>query len=153
MRAIARAILVREWLDNDLKTLWAMAKNRANDLSSTKGHLTSNNTKQTVSLAVSLGQAGLLGKACQILLSNGTAPITDTTLHLLQDKHPSCPVPLSPVFSSEPVTLSPSFDILHILRSFPKGTSAGPSGYSMQHLLDAASVPLLTNLCHPTRSC
>ena len=75
--------LCKLWLDNDLKALWAMANNRANDLSSTKGHLTSNNTKQTVSSAVSLGQAGLLGKACQILLPNGTAPITDTTLHLL----------------------------------------------------------------------
>ncbi|KAL5483840.1 hypothetical protein EMCRGX_G020256 [Ephydatia muelleri] len=49
--------------------------------------------------------------------------------------------------ASNPVTLGPSFDILHILRSFTKGTSAGPSGLSIQHLLDAASVPLQTPIC------
>ena len=51
---------------------------------------------------------------------------------------------MTPNVTSEPVTLSPAFNILPILRSFPKGTSVGPSGLSVQHLLDAASVPLHT---------
>ena len=49
------------------------------------------------------------------------------------------------------LTLSPSFDILHILRSFPKGISTGPSGISVQHLLDAASVPLHSPICATLR--
>eukprot|EP00731_Ephydatia_muelleri_P005540 Em0002g1716a len=51
-----------------------------------------------------------------------------------------------PNATSEPVTLGPTFNILKILRSFPKGTSAGSSGLSVQHLLDAASIPLHTSI-------
>ena len=51
---------------------------------------------------------------------------------------------MTPDVTSEPITLSPSFNILPILRSFPKGTSPGPSGLSVQHLLDTISVPLRT---------
>ena len=53
---------------------------------------------------------------------------------------------MTPNATSEPVTLGPTFKILKILRSFPKGTSAGPSGLSVQHLLDAASIPLHTSI-------
>eukprot|EP00731_Ephydatia_muelleri_P006879 Em0003g1127a len=88
-----------------------------------------------------------MGKACRILLSSGIAPSNSTTLNLLQSKNPSCPHPMIPDIASNPVTLGPSFDILHIMRSFTKGTSAGPSGLSIQHLLDAASVPLQTPIC------
>ena len=40
--------------------------------------------------------------------------------------------------------MPPDFDIISMLRSFPKLTAAGPSGMRVQHLLDAASVPLPT---------
>ena len=53
---------------------------------------------------------------------------------------------MTPNATSEPVTLGPTFNILKILGSFPKGTSAGPSGLSVQHLLDAASIPLHTSI-------
>ncbi|KAL5483977.1 hypothetical protein EMCRGX_G020399 [Ephydatia muelleri] len=86
----------------------------------------------------------MTGKACWMLLSGGIAPNNDTTWRLLQAKHPSCPPPVTPDVTSEPITLSPSFNILPILRSFPKGTSPGPSGLSVQHLLDTISVPLHT---------
>ena len=82
----------------------------------------------------------------QSLLSSGIAPNNDTTRRLLQAKHPACPPPVTPNATSEPVTLGPTFNILKILRSFPKGTSAGPSGLSVQHLLDAASIPLHTSI-------
>eukprot|EP00731_Ephydatia_muelleri_P031244 Em0022g758a len=81
-----------------------------------------------------------------MLLSSGIAPNSDTTWRLLQAKHPACPPPVTPNATSEPVTLGPTFNILKILRSFPKGTSAGPSGLSVQHLLDAASIPLHTSI-------
>ena len=102
--------------------------------------------RRVINSAVSLGRSGLTGKACRMLLSSGIAPNSDTTWCLLQAKHPACPPPVTPNATSEPVTLGPTFNILKILRSFPKGTSAGPSGLSVQHLLDAASIPLHTSI-------
>eukprot|EP00731_Ephydatia_muelleri_P032786 Em0024g330a len=42
------------------------------------------------------------------------------------------------------------FDILSTLRSFPRGTAAGPSGLRIQHLPDAA-IPLSTPICATLR--
>ena len=72
-----------------------------------------------------------MGKACQMLQSSGIAPNNETTWQLLQAKHPTCPQPAVPISPSDPVSLGSDFDILSILRSFPKGTSAGPSGLSV----------------------
>eukprot|EP00731_Ephydatia_muelleri_P025776 Em0017g859a len=138
--------LCKMWLNNDLVTLWSMSLTRANLHSSSKNFGTSTHS-QEISSAISLGRSGLMGKACRILLSSGIAPSNSTTLNLLQSKNPSCPHPTIPDIDSNPVILGPSFGILHILRSFTKGTSAGPSGLSIQHLLDAASVPLQTPIC------
>ena len=135
--------LCKMWLNNDLVTLWSMSLTRANLHSSSR----TSTHSQEFSSAISLGHSGLMGKACRILLSSGIAPSNSTTLNLLQSKNPSCPHPTIPDIASNPITLGPSFDILHILRSFTKGTSAGPSGLSIQHLLDAASVPLQTPIC------
>ena len=49
-----------------------------------------------------------------------------------------------PHYNPVPLTLNPDFDILYVLRSFPKGSGAGLSGLSAQHVLDAASIPLPT---------
>ena len=40
--------------------------------------------------------------------------------------------------------MPPDFDIISLLKSFPKLIAAGPSGMRVQHLLDAASIPLPT---------
>eukprot|EP00731_Ephydatia_muelleri_P036466 Em0260g3a len=138
--------LCQMWLNNDLVTLWSMSLTRANLNSSSKNFGTPTHSQEIYS-AISLGRSGLMGKACRILLSSGIAPSNSTTLNLLQSKNPSCPHSTIPDIASNPVTLGPSFDILHILRSFTKGTSAGPSGLSIQHLLDPASVPLRTPIC------
>ena len=42
------------------------------------------------------------------------------------------------------ISVGPGFDILSTLRSFPKGTAAGPSGLHNTTLLDAALIPLAT---------
>ena len=68
-------------------------------------------------------------------------------MELLKAKHPSGPVPLVPTTHSVPVSLDQDFNILSILHSFPKDTAAGPSGLRVQHLLDAASIPLPTPIC------
>eukprot|EP00731_Ephydatia_muelleri_P023127 Em0015g710a len=106
-----------------------MSLTRANLHSSSKNFGTSTHS-QEISSAISLGHSGLMGKACRILLSSGIAPSNSTTLNLLQSKNPSCPHPTIPDIASNPATLGPSFDILHILRSFTK-----------------ASVPLQTPIC------
>ncbi|KAL5471159.1 hypothetical protein EMCRGX_G029246 [Ephydatia muelleri] len=139
--------LCKMWLKNEPGTLWTMAVSRANNHSSFKTLVTSSTHSQGISSAVSLGRSGMMGKACNILLSSGIAPPNTATVNLLQSKHPSCPPPMILYIPSNPATLSPSFDILHIVRSFPKGTSAGPSGLCIEHLLDAASVPLNTPFC------
>eukprot|EP00731_Ephydatia_muelleri_P022813 Em0015g396a len=90
------------------------------------------------------------GKACRILQSSGIAPNNDTTWQLLNSKHPSCPTPVPPVVHTTPVSLEPDFNIIAILRSYPKDTAAGPSGLQVQHLLDAISIPLHTPIC-PSR--
>ena len=140
---VAIESLCKMWLNNDLSTLWTMAKSRENN-SITEEATIGKNYRRVINSAVSLGRSGLTGKACRMLLSSGIAPNNDTTWRLLQAKHPACPPPVTPNATSEPVTLGPTFNILKILRSFPKGTSAGPSGLSVQHLLDAASIPLHT---------
>ena len=139
------------WLSNDLATLWVMAKSRANSHNATEDTSTSRSYGKTINSAVSLGHSGLMGKACRMLLSSGIAPNNEATWCLLQAKHPPCPPPVVPDITPEPITLSPAFDVLPILRSFPRGTSAGPSGLSVQHLLDALSIPLHTPIGTPLK--
>ena len=57
----------------------------------------------------------------------------------------SCPrANFSPPY---PPSLGPGFNIAAILQSFPRGTSAGPSGLRVQHLLDVVNIPLPSPLC------
>ena len=84
--------------------------------------------------------------ACGILLSAGIAPNNDNTWKLLLSKLPSCPPPQVPQVPTVPISIGPDFNILGVLQSFPKGSAAGPSGLRIQHLLDAASIPLPTSI-------
>ena len=115
------------------------------------GSVSINNRTKVIDQAVSLGRSGMFGKACIVLQSSGIAPNNETTWHLLKSKHPSCPTPVAPSSHSAPLTLEPDFNILSVLRSFPKDTAAGPSGLRVQHLLDVASVPLPTSICSSLR--
>ena len=102
--------------------------------------------------AISLAQDGLYSKACQTLVSSGLAPNNAETWRLLEAKHPKgeCPKTPSPTDSS---TLVPAeINLMAILRSFPKLTAAGPSGLCIQHLIDAAEVPLQTPILHLLRA-
>ena len=51
----------------------------------------------------------------------------------------------------DPVSLGSNFNILSVLRSFPKDTGAGPSGLRVQHLLDVSSTALPTPICASLR--
>ena len=80
--------------------------------------------------SISHAKNGLYGKACQVLNSSGIAPNNDSTWQLLKSKHPNAPPPVIPPCdtSENPPILPPDFNILSVLRSFPKATACGPSG-------------------------
>ncbi|KAL5487053.1 hypothetical protein EMCRGX_G019610 [Ephydatia muelleri] len=95
---------------------------------------------------------GLYSKACQTLVSSSLAPNNAETWRLLEAKHPKgeCPKTPSPTDTS---TLVPAeINLMAILRSFPKLSAAGPSGLHIQHLIDAAEVPLQTPILHLLRA-
>ena len=110
-------------------------------------------SKKKISSAIGLSREGLLGKACQALVSPGVASNTPEVWDLLRQKHPRGPHPSLPVSSSPPVNhvLPHDFNILSVLHSFPKGTACGPSGLRIQHLLDAAQVHLPIPICSSLR--
>ena len=98
--------------------------------------------------AVSLAREGLLSKACQVLTSSGLAPNNNTTWNLLVSKHPKGTPPTLPTAPpSAAPCLPPDFDIMALLHSFPKDTACGPSGLRIQHLIEAAEVPLQFPIC------
>ena len=143
------------WMDNDLVSLWNLAKGRAIGYNRTGGSTSTNRDHcrtKVIDQAISLGRSGMMRKACQLLLSSGVAENNETTWQLLKAKHPSGPLPVVPDAKSEPISLKPDFNILSILRSFPKGTAAGPSGLRVQHLLDVATIPLPTFICSSLRN-
>eukprot|EP00731_Ephydatia_muelleri_P002838 Em0001g2838a len=95
----------------------------------------------------SLSHEGMFAKACRILVSSGLAPNNEDTWKLIREKHPEGPLPIIPeTTSAQSISLNDDFDVYNILKSFPKGTAAGPSGLRVQHLLDAASIPLPTTI-------
>eukprot|EP00731_Ephydatia_muelleri_P015149 Em0008g869a len=110
-------------------------------------------SKKKISSAIGLGREGLLGKACQALVSPGIAPNTQEVWNSLQQKHPKGAQPSLPTSSSPPVThvLPQDFNILSVLHSFPKGTACGPSGLRIQHVLDSAQIHLSVPLCSSLR--
>ena len=71
---------------------------------------------------------------------------------LLQSKHPKGTPPTAPSMEAlDSNILPPDFDILSVLRSFPKATACGPTGLRIQHLVDAAEVPMPTSICSSLR--
>ena len=65
-----------------------------------------------------------------------------TTWNLLITKHSKGACPSNLAAPSVEAVLPLNFDIIPVLRSFSKLTGAGPTGLRMQHLIDAAEVPL-----------
>ena len=97
--------LCNMWIDNDLGSLWNLAKGRAishihQSISSIRQRI------NNIDMAISLGRSDMFGKACRILQSSGIAPNNENTWQLLKAKHPSRPAPVVPVLqSTETITL------------------------------------------------
>ena len=136
--------LCAQWSKGEFSALW----NRASNHSPGPMRPTSNHKSSSVQTAVSLAREGLLSKACQTLTSSGLAPDNNTTWNLLVSKHPKGTPPTPPIapLLAAPY-LPPDFNIMAVLHSFPKDTACGPSGLRIQHLIEAAEVPLQFPIC------
>eukprot|EP00731_Ephydatia_muelleri_P007211 Em0003g1459a len=143
VRSVARAIMGREavqgliplrsfascWLDGHLASGWRYASGHARKASSKSSKEQTKETDKKVQSAVSKAREGLLGKAYKVLSSSEIAPNTPETWNLLHQKHPRGPVPSHPevTLPSEGFKLPPDFDIMSVLRQFPKDSACGPS--------------------------
>ena len=85
-------------------------------------------------------------------MSPGLAPNNAETWKLLVAKHPECPCPSVPNLPPVDTVLPHDFNLKAVLRSFPKLTSAGPSGLRIQHIIDASEVPLQTPILQSLRA-
>ena len=148
-KPISVSQLCNLWSKGELHSLWERMLSQSS--SQPVHHMRAENSNHAL-IAVSLAREGLLSKACQVLTSGGIAPNNDTTWGLLQSKHPKSALPCPPICSqSTKPLLPPNFNIMAVLNSFPKDTACGPSGLRIQHLIDAAEVPLqlpITSLLH-----
>ena len=137
------------WSEGRYDALWERATHQTTPRDR---HPKQRSARQSISTAISPAREGLYGKACQALTSTGIAPNTDATWELLQSKHPKGTPPTA--LSIEALgsnILPPDFDMLSILSSFPKTTACGPSGLRIQHLVDAAQVPMPLSICSSLR--
>ena len=143
-------LLCERWSSGYFTDLWHLSVQRAS-FSTTKHHSKDDSTRKVAS-AISFAQNGLYGKACQVLTSSGVAPNNDNTWRLMVSKHPTSACPSVPPMPLVDTKLPSDINIMAILRSFPKLTGAGPSGLRIQHLIDAAEVPLQTPILHSLRA-
>ena len=155
-----------EWLSSiltrarrgDWENLFKEAESSARPIKTTQAPR--NTTQEATPLArdikrkvLQLAQEGQFAKAVKNLTSAGLRNLDHDTLEELRSKHPQEPpqVPTlgnagEPNGSSKtlPATPPPVFDyadVLKDIRSFPKGTAAGASGFRAQHLVDAYADP------------
>ena len=111
--------------------------------------------RRTVEKVIRLGKARCYQKAVNALSAAKVAPTTPETTAQMKEKHPSAaepPLPLDVQTVEVPVFSEAS--VLKHLKSFKRGTAAGPSGLSAQHLTDllGPASPLLGPLASLTNS-
>ena len=111
--------------------------------------------QKTVDKVVRLGKARCYQKAVNALSAAKVAPTTAETIAQMKEKHPSATEPQLPAGTLDLDV--PDFEgavVLKHLKSFKRGTAAGPSGLSAQHLLDllGPASPLLGPLASLTNS-
>ncbi len=94
--------------------------------------------------AIALVRDGLDTKACVALTSNGLLPPSADVLRELRAKHPRGAPPDLGDLGPPPVDAVPDVseeDVIRTVRSFPRGSAAGPSGLRPQHAADALRSP------------
>ena len=111
---------------------WGNEANRAkeNAMATPTRHESDPDPKKTLEYAVKFARLDTYGQACHTLHSDDIALNNDSTWQMIIDKHPSCsPPPIPDVATCTPLS---NFDMAAILRSFPRGIAAGPSGLRIQ---------------------
>jgi len=84
---------------------------------------------------------GRLSAASASLLSDALSDPSEENLAKLQEKHPAQDVPVNiPPPSNTPQAKIDAKLVLQKLRSFPKGSAAGPTGTRASHILHAIQV-------------
>ncbi|ESN96682.1 hypothetical protein HELRODRAFT_163781 [Helobdella robusta] len=86
-------------------------------------------------------EKGNIRNALQLLSSTDTvAPVTEETIGFLREKHLNAPSNRKECLTKEASSLTVnSQQVLHCLKSFPKGTSDGRDGLTPAHLRDVTS--------------
>ena len=88
-----------------------------------------------------LARDGQYARACKAAVSNGIASASKESLQEMQVKHPSARFPLDAARQTNvPRGMIPSIEeelVRKMLKSFRRGTAAGPSSLRAQHLCDA----------------
>ena len=84
---------------------------------------------------------GRLSAACASLISDALVDPTEENVQKLKEKHPFQDIPSDLPSASEcdPIFIEPSL-VLKKLRSFNKGSAAGPSGIKANHILSAVQL-------------
>ena len=84
---------------------------------------------------------GRLSAACASLLSDALSEANEENLAKLLEKHPPQDIPTDAPSPNglEQLKVSPDI-VLKMLRAFPKGSAAGPSGTTATHILHAVQV-------------
>ena len=91
-------------------------------------------------------------KAIQALSSSGLARVTPEILEQMLDKHPNSPPPPIPPGTPPPPPEISHQDVLRALKSFPSGSSPGPSGLRANHLKEAVLCPSPDHAAKATRA-
>ena len=95
------------------------------------------NKKRVIQMVVD----GRLSAACASLISDALSETNEENLAKLLEKHPPQDIPEDAPSPNglEQLKVSPQI-ILKMLRAFPKGSAAGPTGSSATHILHAVQV-------------
>lgn len=88
--------------------------------------------------SVSAARTGNFGKACKFLLSDGISEVNESVVSDHRSKHPPRfePIVIESETLSGSIQVTPA-EVLKALSHFPRGSGAGPSKLSPQHLLEA----------------
>ena len=86
-------------------------------------------------------QVGQYRKAIQVLPSSGLASPSPDVLQEMLTKHPQSPPPSLPTDPVPPPMVLSESIVSRSVRSFPRGSASGPSGFRVSHLREAVLCP------------
>ena len=142
-REILRRVKSRlqRWSEGQVTELWSEALEDGRSLFWRAGQVRPSLTATNIRRAKQATQEGLYSKVINALTSKGLASLSPAILQEMLNKHPQAPppsVPLDPAPQS--VNLSEAI-LFKGVRSFPNGSSPGPSGLCPSHLREAVMCP------------